>query len=210
MIQILTRVSALITLMVALPIMLVVSAILFFVQGWPIIFRQQRSGLNRQPFWLIKFRSMNDRRDAQGQLLPDEQRTTKIGRFLRHTRMDEFPGLWNIVKGDMALVGPRPLLPPTVDALGSLGVKRASVRPGMTGWAQINGNTLLSLKQKVALDVWYIDNRNWRLDLWILFKTLLVAAGGERVNNVAAEKALRKIDDSAAINHLEEDKSHNR
>ncbi|MEP7350100.1 MAG: sugar transferase [Sphingorhabdus sp.] len=197
MIQILFRLLALIALIAMLPVLLLIALILLIVQGRPVIFRQQRSGLHRQPFWLVKFRSMHNWRDSDGQLLPDAERTTKIGTFIRFTRLDEVPGLWNIVKGNMSLVGPRPLLPHTIDALGPLGEKRASVRPGITGWAQINGNTLLSLEQKVALDIWYIENRNWRLDLWILFKTLLVASGGERINNLAVQEANLKTDDPA-------------
>src|SRR3546814_9484145 len=125
---------------------------------------------------------MTDARDRDGRLLPDEERLTRLGRFLRRSRVDELPELWNIMKGDMSLVGPRPLLPDTVDDMGSDGIRRGLVRPGLTGWAQVNGNARLSGKDKLALDLWYIDHASVALDLRIILKTIGVVFAGERIN----------------------------
>ncbi|WP_231958642.1 sugar transferase [Altererythrobacter sp. B11] len=149
--------------------------------GRPILFVQERSGLGQRSFHLIKFRTMRNDRDARGDLLPDAMRTSRFGAILRRTRLDELPGLVNVMRGDMALVGPRPLLPETVAAMGHSGLARAEVRPGMTGWAQVTGNTLLSNEQKFARDLWYIENRSWRLDAVILLRTVRVVLLGERL-----------------------------
>lgn len=148
--------------------------------GSPILFRQQRAGKNGQPFTLIKFRSMQDSNDTVGNPLPDEQRVTSVGRLLRRSRLDELPGLWNVVRGDLSFVGPRPLLPQTIANLGHTGQSRGTVKPGLTGWAQVNGNTLLTLQEKVDLDLWYVANANWRLDLSILLRTARVMVRGEK------------------------------
>ena len=118
-----------------------------------------------------------------GALLPDSERTTRFGRFLRRSRLDELPELWNVLKGDMSIVGPRPLLPETVAGMGELGVRRCRVRPGLTGWAQVSGNTFLSEDHKLALDLWYIDHRTLRLDLLIVVESLGLVVFGERVNH---------------------------
>ncbi|MXP44327.1 sugar transferase [Altererythrobacter sediminis] len=165
--------------------MLAISLVVLFSLGSPVIFRQRRSGKGGHRFTLVKFRSMNDRRDMAGQLLPDEERVTVSGRFLRRTRLDELPGLINVARGEMAFVGPRPLLPETIEGLGRDGRKRGRVRPGLTGWAQVNGNTLLTLKQKVELDLWYVDHHNVWLDAKILLRTVLVMVAGERVSAAA-------------------------
>ena len=123
---------------------------------------------------------MRDARDATGAHLPDAERTTLVGSLLRRSRLDELPGLLNVVRGEMNFVGPRPLLPPTIAEKGEAGRRRGEVCPGLTGWAQVNGNTLLTLDEKIALDLWYIDNRSFWLDLQILMRTLLVMVGGER------------------------------
>ncbi|MBB3346786.1 MULTISPECIES: sugar transferase [unclassified Sphingomonas] len=168
------------------PLLLLLALVQAAVAGRPILFVQARSGLAQRPFPLRKFRTMNDRRDAAGALLPDDQRLLPTGRFLRATRMDELPQLWNVLRGEMSLIGPRPLLPVTIAAAGEQGAARARVRPGLTGWAQVNGNTRLSEAEKLALDLWYIEHRGLRLDLEILFRTLLVAGGGGERRNADA------------------------
>ncbi len=176
------RLIALIALLAILPVLLVLGLLVLVLQGKPVLFRQMRSGKGTKPFELIKFRSMRDTRDANGDLLPDEMRTTAIGKFLRRSRIDELPGIWNVVKGDMGIVGPRPLLPETIAELGEVGARRQSVRPGLTGWSQVSGNTLLSLDQKVALDLWYIENRSLGLDIQIIARTVIVMVGGEKLS----------------------------
>lgn len=169
-------------LLLAAPIMLVLAILVYASIGRPILFVQHRSGLAGVPFPMVKFRTMSNARDANGDLLPDDMRVSPFGRLLRRTRLDELPGLWNILIGDMALTGPRPLLPVTIDALGEDGARRGQVRPGLTGWAQVNGNTLLTDEEKLALDLWYIDHASWRLDIRILVMTLGVVLFGEKVN----------------------------
>lgn len=150
--------------------------------GPPILFRQTRVGQNMQPFTLHKFRTMHDTRDPAGNLLPDQARETAISRFMRKIRVDEFPQLFAIASGRMSFIGPRPLLPATVQVMGNLGKLRCRVRPGLSGWAQVNGNTRLSDAQKLALDIWYVDHRSLRLDLLILLKTAATLVRGERIN----------------------------
>ncbi|MBO9517212.1 MAG: sugar transferase [Porphyrobacter sp.] len=173
------------------PVLVVLGLLVLLSLGRPVVFQQARSGRLGQPFVLYKFRTMRDDRDEAGRLLPDEQRVTAVGAFLRRTRLDELPGLLNIARGEMAFVGPRPLLPETIDQLGDKGRKRGAVRPGMTGWAQVNGNTLLSLDEKVTLDLWYIDHAGFWLDLTILQRTLLVMIGGERRTKALREEMSR-------------------
>lgn len=182
MISILSRLLAALVLLVLLPVLAVLGILVLILQGRPVLFRQMRAGKGTRPFELIKFRSMRDTRDADGSLLPDAARTTGIGKFLRRSRIDELPGIWNVVKGDMAIVGPRPLLPETIADLGDAGIRRQSVRPGLTGWSQVSGNTLLTLDQKVALDIWYIENQSWLLDLQIVARTVIVMVGGEKLS----------------------------
>lgn len=175
-----------ITLLVGLsPLLALLWLLTRMSQGSPVLFRQQRAGLGGKPFDIAKFRSMTDKRDANGALLPDEERVTAWGRFLRRSRLDELPGLWSIARGDMAFVGPRPLLPETIASLGERGRERGKVRPGLTGWAQVNGNTLLSLDEKVALDLDYVNNPSLGRDLVILMRTFWVMIGGERRTSVA-------------------------
>ena len=143
-----------------------------FALGRPVIYRQTRPGLNGQPFTMYKFRSMRDVRDAQGQLLPDSVRLTAVGRILRRTSMDELPELWNVIRGDMSLVGPRPLLMHYLERYEPEQARRHGVRPGITGWAQINGRNLLTWEKKFEYDVWYVDN----LSLWLDLKILTITA----------------------------------
>jgi lipopolysaccharide/colanic/teichoic acid biosynthesis glycosyltransferase len=139
--------------------------------GPPAVFTQRRAGLNGEPFVLYKFRTMNDVRDEHGELLPDETRLVEFGKFLRRSSLDELPQLWNVLKGDMSLVGPRPLLLDYVPLYDDTQKKRLDVKPGITGWAQINGRNAISWDEKFALDVWYVEHRSLWLDVKILSLT---------------------------------------
>lgn len=182
------RVMAVMAIIVAAPLMLVLAVVTLLSLGSPVLFRQRRAGVGGASFEMVKFRTMRDIRDGGGKPLPDEERLLPLGRFIRRTRMDELPELWNIIRHEMNWVGPRPLLPETIQAYGGPGEKRGSVLPGLTGWAQINGNSLLTAEDKLQLDLWYIENRNWRLDLAILLRTVLVVVSGERINRAKLEK----------------------
>lgn len=140
--------------------------------GSPILFRQTRPGLNGKSFEMIKFRTMKDATDAQGNPLPDHERLTSFGKMLRATSLDELPELWNVLKGDMSLVGPRPLLMEYLPLYNEEQAKRHNVRPGITGYAQVNGRNAISWEQKFALDTWYVENQSFWLDIKILFKTV--------------------------------------
>ncbi|RZA29864.1 MAG: sugar transferase [Proteobacteria bacterium] len=140
--------------------------------GSPVLFRQVRPGLGGRSFEMIKFRTMTDERGADGALLPDAQRLTQFGRFLRASSLDELPEIWNVLKGDMSFVGPRPLLVEYLPLYSAHEARRHEVRPGITGWAQVNGRNALSWQEKFKLDVWYVDNRSMWLDLKILWMTL--------------------------------------
>ncbi|MDM0004450.1 sugar transferase [Variovorax sp. J22G73] len=148
--------------------------------GSPAFFRQTRPGLKGRPFNMVKFRTMTDARGVDGQLLPDADRLTPFGRFLRASSLDELPELWNVLKGDMSLVGPRPLLMDYLPLYSHEQARRHEVRPGITGWAQINGRNALSWEEKFKLDVWYVDNRSMWLDikiLWLTVRKVLVRDG---------------------------------
>jgi lipopolysaccharide/colanic/teichoic acid biosynthesis glycosyltransferase len=140
--------------------------------GSPVLFRQVRPGLHGQPFEMMKFRTMTDERCADGALLPDAQRLTPFGRFLRASSLDELPELWNVIKGDMSLVGPRPLLMEYLPLYTQEQIRRHEVRPGITGWAQVNGRNAISWEDKFVLDVWYVDHRSLWLDIIILWVTV--------------------------------------
>jgi sugar transferase EpsL len=142
--------------------------------GRPVLFTQPRPGLDGRTFELRKFRSMTDERDAEGRLLPDEQRLTAFGRFLRSSSLDELPEMLNVLKGDMSLVGPRPLLVEYLELYTPEQARRHEVRPGITGWSQVNGRNDQPWSEKLALDVWYVDNQSLLLDVRILFRTLWV------------------------------------
>jgi sugar transferase EpsL len=154
-----------------LPLALVVAVMVRWNLGAPVLFRQQRPGLNGAPFTMVKFRSMLDSQDSAGQPLSDAQRLTPFGRRLRATSLDELPELWNVLKGDMSLVGPRPLLMRYLPLYTPEQARRHAVKPGVTGWAQVNGRNAISWDQRFALDVWYVDNRSVWLDLRILMLT---------------------------------------
>ncbi|HAS8501779.1 TPA: sugar transferase [Vibrio vulnificus] len=140
--------------------------------GSPVLFRQTRPGLNGKPFEMVKFRTMKDAVDAQGNPLPDSERMTPFGDKLRNSSLDELPELWNVLKGEMSLVGPRPLLMQYLPLYSPEQARRHEVRPGVTGWAQINGRNAISWEEKFKLDVWYVDNRSFWLDIKILFLTV--------------------------------------
>ncbi|HIF5958380.1 TPA: sugar transferase [Vibrio parahaemolyticus] len=140
--------------------------------GSPVLFRQTRPGLHGKPFEMVKFRTMKDAADEQGNPLPDSERMTSFGDKLRNSSLDELPELWNVLKGDMSLVGPRPLLMQYLPLYSKEQARRHEVRPGVTGWAQINGRNAISWEDKFKLDVWYVDNRNLLLDIKILFLTV--------------------------------------
>src|SRR5690554_576792 len=154
------------------PVLLVLSILVRITLGSPVLFRQVRPGLHGRPFTMYKFRTMTDERDIQGRLLPDEQRLTKLGRFLRSTSLDELPELFNVLKGDMSLVGPRPLLMEYLPLYTPEQARRHEVRPGITGWAQVNGRNAIDWEEKFALDVWYVDHRTIGLDLYVLCMTV--------------------------------------
>ncbi|PKM19392.1 MAG: sugar transferase [Gammaproteobacteria bacterium HGW-Gammaproteobacteria-15] len=159
-------------LLVLWPVLLLVAILIRFKLGSPVLFKQARPGLNARYFNMLKFRSMQDTRDKTGNPLPDEQRLTRFGRFLRSTSLDELPGLINVLKGDMSLVGPRPLLMEYLPLYSPEQARRHEVRPGITGWAQVNGRNAISWEDKFKLDVWYVDNRSMWLDIKILFMTV--------------------------------------
>lgn len=164
-------------LMALAPLGVVIAGITRVKLGAPVLFRQQRPGRNDEIFDLIKFRTMSDYRDRSGALLPDEQRLTSFGDFLRRTSLDELPTLWNVVRGDMSLVGPRPLLVRYLERYTPDQRRRHQVRPGITGWAQINGRNALSWDEKFALDLWYVENLSRRTDLAIHLQTVAQVLG---------------------------------
>jgi lipopolysaccharide/colanic/teichoic acid biosynthesis glycosyltransferase len=165
--------------------------------GSPILFRQVRPGLHGVPFEMVKFRTMTDERGADGEPLPDHQRLTPFGRWLRSTSLDELPELWNVLKGNMSLVGPRPLLMEYLPLYSVQQARRHQVRPGITGWAQVNGRNAISWEDKFQLDVWYVDNRSLWLDIKILWRTVkkvlvrdgISAAGEATVPRFTGSKA---------------------
>jgi lipopolysaccharide/colanic/teichoic acid biosynthesis glycosyltransferase len=174
--------AALIGLVIFSPILLAVMILLYFANdGHPFYF-QKRPGKDGAIFTIVKFKSMNDKKDEQGQLLPDYLRITKVGAFVRKTSLDEIPQLWNVLKGDMSLVGPRPLLVSYLALYNDFQKKRHNVRPGVTGWAQVNGRNAISWDQKFAYDVYYVENQSFLLDLKILIKTVKKVFASEGIS----------------------------
>ncbi|EMP55935.1 undecaprenyl-phosphate galactose phosphotransferase [Marinobacter santoriniensis NKSG1] len=159
-------------LLLLAPVLLVVAFLIRWNLGSPVFFRQVRPGLGGEPFDMVKFRTMRDATDSKGSPLPDEERMTQFGSFLRTTSLDELPELWNVLKGDMSLVGPRPLLLEYLPLYSKEQFRRHEVRPGVSGWAQVNGRNAISWEDKFKLDVWYVDNQSFALDLKILYLTL--------------------------------------
>lgn len=171
--QIIDFILSLLILIVLFPILLVVTLCLYFTnKGAGIFFYQERPGKNSKIFKVIKFKTMTDERDIEGDLLPNEQRVTSIGRFIRSTSIDELPQLFNVLKGDMSLIGPRPLLPRYLELYNSEQARRHDVRPGITGWAQVNGRNAISWTRKFELDVWYVDHCSFLLDVKIILLTI--------------------------------------
>jgi sugar transferase EpsL len=173
-------------LIVLSPILVVVAVAVWVRMGWPVMFQQMRPGLNGQAFRMYKFRTMSNKRDEEGNRLPDEQRLTSLGKFLRKTSLDELPELFNVLKGDMSLVGPRPLLMQYLERYTPEQARRHEVKPGITGWAQVNGRNAISWEEKFALDVWYVDNCSLWLDIkilaitiWKVFRREGISAEGE-------------------------------
>jgi len=163
---------SLLGLVVLAPVIVVVAVLIHRKLGSPVLFRQTRPGLNGKPFEMVKFRTMLDATDKHGNPLPDDQRMTPFGSFLRATSLDELPELWNVLKGDMSLVGPRPLLMEYLPLYSKEQYRRHEARPGVTGWAQVNGRNAISWEDKFRLDVWYVDNQSLWLDVKILFLTV--------------------------------------
>ncbi|MEY3110726.1 MAG: hypothetical protein RL079_1411 [Verrucomicrobiota bacterium] len=169
------------------PLLLIVAILVRLKLGSPVLFIQERPGFLGRPFRMVKFRTMTDERGPAGELLPDEQRLTPFGKFLRATSLDEFPEMWNVLIGDMSVVGPRPLLMRYVSRYSAFQARRMEVKPGVTGWAQVNGRNMLTWEEKFALDVWYVDHRTFWLDMKIVVLTffkVLARSGAERDKNV--------------------------
>ena len=164
--------AALLGLIFLTPVIISLAILIRLTLGFPILFTQTRPGLHGKPFHMIKFRTMTDDRDANDNLLPDSMRLTAFGRFLRATSLDELPEFFNVLKGDMSLVGPRPLLMEYLPLYSSEQARRHDVRPGITGWAQINGRNAISWEEKFKLDTWYVENQSFWLDLKILLITI--------------------------------------
>jgi len=159
-------------LVLVLPIIIIIWILVRFLIGSPVIFKQMRPGLNAKPFVMYKFRTMTNECGPDGVLLKDEDRLTKVGKFLRQSSLDELPELWNVIKGDMSLVGPRPLLFDYLPLYSKSQYRRHEVLPGLTGWAQVNGRNALSWEEKFAFDVWYVENQSFFLDLKIIMMTI--------------------------------------
>lgn len=179
---ILDFVLALIAFVLFLPLFALITIGLYFANSGKPFFFQLRPGKDGQLFTIIKFKTMNDRKDAEGNLLPDADRLTKIGKWVRATSLDELPQLINVLKGEMSLVGPRPLLPFYLDLYNDFQRRRNEVKPGITGWAQVNGRNSISWEKKFELDVWYVDNISLWLDIKILFLTIIKVLKSEGIN----------------------------
>ncbi|OCH97559.1 sugar transferase [Legionella jamestowniensis] len=178
-------------LIVTFPILLLVALVVRLHFGAPVFFRQERPGLHGKTFKMIKFRTMKDLKDKESNLLPDEKRLTSVGKFLRGTSLDELPELWNVFKGQMSIVGPRPLLTEYLSLYTAQQMRRHEVKPGITGLAQVNGRNALSWEEKFNLDVWYVDNQSLGLDLKIMaltVKKVLIREGITSEGNVTAKK----------------------
>lgn len=165
-----------------LPALVLISFLVKFKLGTPVLFKQVRPGLNGNPFMIYKFRSMSEKRDREGELLPDDQRMTSFGNFLRRSSLDELPELVNVVKGEMSLVGPRPLLMEYLEYYTTEQSRRHEVKPGLTGWAQVNGRNAITWEDKFKFDLWYVDNLSFSLDLRILWLTLVKVIRREGIN----------------------------
>lgn len=181
---------ALSALLILSPFLLMFVLLLAFANGGNPFFLQRRPGKNGKIFRIVKFKTMTDEKDNEGKLLPDSERLTAVGRFVRKTSVDEIPQLFNVLKGDMSLIGPRPLLPEYLPLYNERQMRRHEVRPGITGWAQVNGRNAISWNQKFEYDVWYVENLSFGLDLKILFRTfrkVLISEGINTANMATTE-----------------------
>lgn len=181
--RLLDIVGALLMLILLFPVLLAIAILIKIKLGSPVIFKQQRAGLYGKPFYLYKFRTMTDERDENGELLPDHLRLTPFGQFLRKFSLDELPQLFNVLKGDLSLVGPRPLLMEYLELYTPEQARRHEVKPGITGWAQVNGRNAISWEEKFKLDVWYVDHQSFWLDLKILFLTMIKVLKSEGISH---------------------------
>jgi len=175
--------GALFLIILLSPLMATIAILIAFTLGRPVIFKQIRPGLHGRPFYLYKFRTMTDCRDKNGQLLPDEDRLTPFGKWLRKYSLDELPQLFNVIKGDLSFVGPRPLLMEYLPLYTPEQALRHEVKPGITGWAQVNGRNAISWEEKFALDLWYVENQSIWLDLKILFLTIIKVVRSEGISH---------------------------
>lgn len=180
--RLLDIVCSFLLLVATLPLLLVAILLVRIKLGSPILFRQTRPGLDSKPFEMIKLRTMRDATDERGNPLPDAQRLTRFGKFLRSTSVDEFPALWNVIKGEMSLVGPRPLLVEYLPLYNHRQQRRHDVKPGITGWAQVNGRNAISWEEKFELDVWYVENQSLWLDFKILLLTVAKVVKRDNIN----------------------------
>lgn len=198
--------AALVAILLLWPVILTVALLVRLHLGSPVFFRQQRPGLHGKLFEVIKFRTMHDMVDVYGNLMPDAERLTSFGRFLRATSLDELPELWNVLKGNMSLVGPRPLLMQYLERYSPEQARRHEVRPGLTGWAQVNGRNALSWDERFKLDVWYVDHQSFFLDMKIILMTTWKILKREGINQPgqATMEAFRgSIDHSDRISSQE-------
>ena len=177
------RTCALIGLIIASPVMVLLTILLAFMNKGKPFYGQTRSGKNDSLFRIYKFKSMNDKSDAQGELLPDADRLTSFGKFIRSTSLDELPQLLNILKGEMSFIGPRPLPPAYLSLYSVEHAKRSVVKPGISGWAQVNGRNTIRWNKKFDLDIWYVENQSFALDFKILLKTIVIVFKSEGVNS---------------------------
>lgn len=168
--------------LIASPVFVVILCLLFFVNKGKPFFFQKRPGKDEVIFKVIKFKTMNDRKDQNGLLLPDHLRITMLGKFIRRTSIDELPQLLNVIKGDMSLIGPRPLLVSYLPLYNEMQKRRHEIRPGITGWAQVNGRNAISWEQKFEYDIWYVDNYSFLLDVKIIFKTIIKVLTRDGIN----------------------------
>lgn len=189
-----------IALVIALPVLIIVWIILYIANRKSPFFRQYRPGKDGKIFSIIKFKTMNDRKDADGNLLPDSVRLTPVGKFIRKTSLDEIPQLLNVIRGDMSLIGPRPLLVEYLPLYNSTQQRRHEVRPGITGWAQVNGRNAISWEQKFEYDVWYVDHLSFLLDVKIIRMTILKVVKSEGIN-AAQSATMDKFRGTSIINN---------
>jgi sugar transferase EpsL len=189
---------AIVAILLAWPLMAVVAVLVRVNLGAPVLFRQQRPGLNAKPFYVYKFRTMLSTCDESGEPLPDERRMTRFGSFLRRSSLDELPQLFNVLKGELSLVGPRPLLMEYLPLYNAEQARRHLVKPGVTGWAQVNGRNAISWEDKFKYDVWYVDHQSFWLDIRILWLTILKVVRSEGISQ-AGKVTMERFQGSEAI-----------